>query len=108
MKYIDADRLIEYLEKEADKEFKATEKNANSPVVCHFHNGCRMMALDTIDFIKRLQQEQPCEDLEAEIERVLEDLSFRATINSGGFTTTVLDYPKIAKHFYELGKGGKV
>lgn len=64
MKYIDADRLIEYLEKEADKEFKATEENANSPVVCHFHNGCRMMALDTIDFIKQLQQEQPSEDLE--------------------------------------------
>ena len=52
-------------------------------------------------------KEQPCEELEAEIERVLEDLSFRATINSGGFTTTVLDYPKIAKHFYELGKGSQ-
>jgi len=58
-KYIDADRLIEYLEKEADKEFKKTEENANSPVLCHFHNGCRMQALDTIDFIKELQQEQP-------------------------------------------------
>lgn len=60
-KYIDAERLIEYLEKEADKEFKATEENANSPVICHFHNGCRMQALDTIDFIKQLQQEQPCD-----------------------------------------------
>ena len=46
-------------------------------------------------------------DLEKEIERVLEDLSFRSSINSGGFTTTVLDYPKIAKHFYELGKQAK-
>ena len=60
-KYIDADRLIEYLEKEADKEFKKTEENANSPVLCHFHNGCRMQALDTIDFIKELQQEQSCD-----------------------------------------------
>lgn len=66
-KYIDADRLIEYLEKEADKEFKKTEENANSPVLCHFHNGCRMQALDAIDFIKKLQQEQPSEDLEEEI-----------------------------------------
>lgn len=57
-KYIDADRLREYLEKEADKEFKKTEENANSPVLCHFHNGCRMQALDTIDFIDSLQQEQ--------------------------------------------------
>lgn len=63
-RYIDADRLIDYLEKEADKEFKKTEENANSPVLCHFHNGCRMQALDTIDFIKKLQQEQPCEELE--------------------------------------------
>lgn len=59
MKYIDADRLIAYLEREADIEFKKTEENANSPVLCHFHNGCRMQALDTIDFIKQLQQEQP-------------------------------------------------
>ena len=63
-KYIDADRLIEYLEKDADKEFKKTEENANSPVLCHFHNGCRMQALDTIDFIKELQQEQPEKNVE--------------------------------------------
>ena len=56
---------------------------------------------------KKLDNWKPSEDLEAEIERVLEDLSFRATINSGGFTTTVLDYPKIARHFYELGKGSQ-
>ena len=59
MKYIDAERLKEWLEKQADIEFKKTEENASSPVLCHFHNGCRMQALDTIDFIDSLQQEQP-------------------------------------------------
>ena len=58
MKYIDAERLKEWLEKQADIEFKKTEENASSPVLCHFHNGCRMQALDTIDFIDSLQQEQ--------------------------------------------------
>lgn len=67
MKYIDTDSLIAYLEKEADIEFKKTEENANSPVLCHFHNGCRMQALDTIDFIKQLQQEQPEVDLEDKV-----------------------------------------
>lgn len=71
MKYIDADRLIAYLEEEADIEFKKTEENANSPVLCHFHNGCRMMALETIDFIKQHQQEQPEVDLEEEMEKEL-------------------------------------
>ena len=70
-KYIDADSLIEYLEKEAYKEFKKTEENANNPVLCHFHNGCRMQALDAIDVIKKLQQEQPSEDLEEEIKRYI-------------------------------------
>ena len=64
MKYIDADKLKTWLENEADMEFKKTEENANSPVICHFHNGCRMQALDTIDFITSLQQEQPEVDLE--------------------------------------------
>ena len=59
MKYIDAERLKEWLEKQADIEFKKTEENASSPVLCHFHNGCRMQALDTIDFIDSIQQEQP-------------------------------------------------
>lgn len=58
-KYIDADKLKTWLENEADMEFKKTEENANSPVLCHFHNGCRMQALDTIDFITSLQQEEP-------------------------------------------------
>lgn len=58
-KYIDADKLKTWLENEADMEFKKTEENANSPVLCHFHNGCRMQALDTIDFITSLQQEHP-------------------------------------------------
>ena len=56
MKYISADRLIDYLTKEADREFRRIQDNANLPVLCHFHNGCRMMALDTLEFIKEIQQ----------------------------------------------------
>ena len=44
-----------------------------------------------------------CHDLEDEIDRVIADYSFTKTIDSGGFKTTVLDYAKIARHFYELG-----
>ena len=123
--YIDADRLIEYLEKEADKEFKATEDNANSPVICHFHNGCRMQALDTIDFIRGLQQEQPCDtctndkgcvtckdgelwegneqsevDLEEEIKRYEASLPESATVDPFEGYPTLRD---IARHFYILG-----
>lgn len=49
------------------------------------------------------RHEQPEVDLEKEIDKVIADYSFTKTIDSGGFKTTVLDYAKIAKHFYELG-----
>jgi hypothetical protein len=74
-KYIDADKLKTWLENEADMEFKKTEENANSPVLCHFHNGCRMQALDTIDFIDSLQQEQPEVDLDALVNEAFDKYS---------------------------------
>lgn len=109
-KYIDADRLIEYLEKEADKEFKKTEENANSPVLCHFHNGCRMQALDTIDFIKQLQQEQPSEDLTTEVEKYFQGLwpgmeTAEQCNTDMHFTPPAI--MRLAHHFYELGKKSK-
>ena len=42
-------------------------------------------------------------DLEKEIDKGIADYSFTKTIDSGGFKTTVIDYAKIARHFYELG-----
>jgi len=42
-------------------------------------------------------------DLEKEIDKGIADYSFTKTIDLGGFKTTVLDYAKIARHFYELG-----
>jgi len=56
---------------------------------------------DLLSFLDTIK-EQPVE-LEKEIERVLEDSSFRASIDSGGFTTTVLNYQKIARHFAQWG-----
>jgi hypothetical protein len=104
MKYIDAYKLKAWLKKEADKEFKKTEENANSPVLYHFHNGCRMQALDTIDFIESLQQEQPEVDLEKEIERVVEHYN---SLANGRRVMKPSGIEKIARHFYELGKNSK-
>ena len=94
MKYIDADKLKTWLENEADMEFKKTEENANSPVICHFHNGCRMQALDTIDFITSLQQERPEVDLEKEIDEKWDEF-----VSSEGERE---DFTNIARHFYGL------
>lgn len=98
MKYIDADRLIAYLEEEANIEFKKTEENANSHVLCHFHNGCRMMALETIDFIKQHQQEQPEVDLERDAVQFCFDK---------GLNITPYQAKTIARHFYELSLNAK-
>lgn len=54
-------------------------------------------------YAERAKQEQPEVDIDDEIDRVIADYSFTKTIDSGGFKTTVLDYVKIARHFYELG-----
>ena len=56
-----------------------------------------------LKIVDSLQQEQPDVDLEEEIDKVIADYSFTKTIDSGGFKTTILDYAKIAHHFYELG-----
>ena len=87
MKYIDAEKLIKAIE----------EKGLD----CSF--ALKMERLDTLALIDELQQEQQEVDLEDEIDRVIADYSFTKTIDSGGFKTTILDYAKIARHFYELG-----
>lgn len=55
----------------------------------------------------RLAEEPVSDDLEDEIDRVIADYSFTKTIDSGGFKTTVLDYVKIARHSYELGRNAR-
>lgn len=50
---------------------------------------------------------EPEVDFEKEIDKAIADYSFTKTIDSGGFKTTVIDYTKIARHFYELGKSRK-
>lgn len=103
-KYIDADKLKTWLENEADMEFKKTEENANSPVLCHFHNGCRMQALDTIDFITSLQQEQPEVDLEKEFDR-WRHKNFKGK-RDGNYSGEYLERESqldLARHFVEFG-----
>ena len=108
MKYIDAERLKEWLEKQADMEFKKTEENASSPVLCHFHNGCRMQALNTIDFIDSLQQEQPSEDLAADIEMEWNSFNKHLVKYEEGSEDVVWlnwnSFNDIALYFFNLGK----
>ena len=108
-KYIDADCLKEWLEKQAHIEFKKTEENASSPVLCHFHNGCRMQALDTIDFIDSLQQEQLEVDLKKEIKEWV-DLMVGATFpeQQDGYFISEVDYRSVIRqtaiHFLKKKK----
>lgn len=92
MKYIDADKLRAEIERRRlQNRYIDTEGYEN----------------ELLEIIDSLQQEEPEVDLEKEIDRVIADYSFTKTIDSGGFKTTILDYPKIARHFYELGKNAK-
>ena len=101
MKYIDTFKLKAWLKREADKEFKETEENANYPVLCHFHNGARLQALDTIDFIESIQQEQ----LEVDFNKELD--SFYDSPLLEGETISFMSYTRIAQHFYKLGLNAK-
>lgn len=61
-------------------------------------------------YIDSLEQEQPCEDLEKEIENTIDntfcDMNGIAYLGITGYAT-VEDMKYIARHFYELGKGKK-
>ena len=109
-KYIDTERLISYLGNVVAKEFKKTEEKANSPIFCHFHSGCRKQALDTIDFIKSLQQEQSEIDLEEEVKKYFQGY-WPGTKTPEQCNTdmhfTPLAITRMVKHFYELGKNAK-
>ena len=106
MKYIDAEKLIAEIERRINS---WSIRGKHSPVG-QGRDTCesRVTELsDLLSFIDSLQQEQPEVDLEKEIDNVIADYSFVKTIDSGGFKTTVLDYAKIARHFYELGLKAK-
>ena len=94
------------IERRMDKHWEGLP-NADSPEDDWTHNElCELGAYKELEHLETFLdtlEEEPV-NLEEEIERVLEDSSFRASIDSGGFTTTVLDYQKIARHFYELGR----
>ena len=99
MKYIDADKLRAEIDAFYTKYKAKFHQNGDS-----YHLGI----IDGLDMAERildtLESEKPMqEDLEDEIDRVIADYSFTKTIDSGGFKTTVLDYAKIARHFFELG-----
>lgn len=106
MKNIDADLLRNEVKRFEKASHKSALGCADSETR-KFHEGKDFAYQNVGILIDSLQQEQPEMDLEQEIDNVIADYSFVKTIDSGGFKTTVLDYAKIARHFYELGKNSK-
>ena len=126
MKYIDADKLIKAIEEKGlDCSFalkmerldtlalidELQQEQPNLPGI--EENGIPGKDFIPVEWVdacekygkwKIVKVEQQEVDLEEEIDKVIADYSFTKTIDSGGFKTTVLDYVKIARHFFELGR----
>lgn len=88
-KYIDAVRLCAKIEELEGLEYPCDNSEQN----VGFGN-----ALDRVsDIIASLQQEQPSEDLEKEIDKTFSECT-------DGYN---FDWDRLALHFYELGKQSK-
>ena len=83
-KYIDAEKLIANLERQN------VDKKVIEPV---------------IRIINSLQQEQPSEDLEAEMGRFLANVT--PSFKDGSYRITRYGFRAVARHFYELGQQAK-
>lgn len=102
MKYIDADRLKEAVEK---------KYNSNDTVGDRWDLGYDTACEQILSIIDSLQQEQPPEDLEAEVRTYCkssfkfnyDELNDSFYSNAFGFD----DIAELARHFYELGKNSK-
>ena len=123
---ITEEKLLAYLEKQKEKSEKpiipeSEDERIRKGLIELIENWNYPQELFTtkrniIAYLKK-QKEQPQVadaskmeqevDLEKEIDKGIADYSFTKTIDSGGFKTTVIDYAKIARHFYELGKARK-
>ena len=94
MKYIDADRLKEAVEK---------KYNSNDTVGDRWDLGYDTACEQILDIIDTLQQEQPEVDLEKEIDRLWESFADEMEGPHNLFDI----YSRLARHFYKLGKEGK-
>ena len=121
------DPVMKYKLKEWLKDLRLKLKKKNNDVAKHGYDEAYLQekiakasktwegvdADKYLDEVRGREQEQPQVadaskmeqevDLEKEIDKGIADYSFTKTIDSGGFKSTVIDYAKIARHFYELG-----
>lgn len=93
MKYIDAEKLIEWLEEMKRAEYEN----------CGGVNSKTGALQEVQDFIDSLQQEQQEVDLDEEIDRFLKSEESTTYENAGSYKVATKDLKKIARHFYELG-----
>lgn len=104
MRYIDADRLKAEIEKHIKEVKDAAERFTPN---MGFFDAKLSGIYDVMTILDSLQQEQPCEDLEKEVEwewvhreKQEVDLIECAEMDKDEFV-------RFARHFYELGKNSK-
>lgn len=100
MKYIDADRLSAEIEKRKNICKGIFERDSDT-----YYQGKAVAYQETLSFINSLQQEQPSEDLEAEMRRFLANVT--PSFKDGSYRITRFGFRVVARHFYEFGKNSK-
>ena len=105
---IDADRLKAEIKRRRLHFNKEAEKyqalNNGYSQNCY---GARDALRDLENFLDSLQQEQPSEELEAEIGKVFFSQRFEDEHGRFSIQLSLEEFSDIAKHFYELGKQSK-
>lgn len=99
-KYIDADRLCVEIEKRKNICDGVFERDSDT-----YYQGKAVAYQETLSLIDSLQQEQPSEDLEEEMERFLANVT--PSFKDGSYRITRYGFRAVARHFYELGKQSK-
>lgn len=90
MRYIDADRLKAEIER---------RRLSNRYIDTDGYEA------ELFEIITSLQQEQPSEDLEAEMRRFLANVT--PSFKDGSYRITRFGFRAVARHFYELGQQAK-
>lgn len=124
MKYIDADNLIAEIErrknqterridnivpirrKETMDEEQLAKIELRDKVDKAYLNGALITLSDVLSFITSLQQEQPEEDLEKDIDRYIRPKCNYFYQGGSGYVHEK-DVKEIAQHFYNLGLNAK-
>lgn len=99
-KYIDADVLKAEIEKRMNICDGIFERDSDT-----YYQGKAVAYQETLSLIDSLQQEQPSEDLEAEMGRFLANVT--PSFKDGSYRITRYGFRTVARHFYELGQQAK-